>query len=213
MHIKESIKKFVQKIPAFFSGFMLGVIVTGAFFIFKINEYLMQIKQTIYPKITVIEKTEKSENNGSKPKKYPPKNSTKKYSDTSASGIIPASEDNNDNTSVLEEKIISEKTLQIIHLNAPIDTALANLSEVPPYLKSNEIKMIFKKTPFNNKGYYFENNHLVLYGLEDIPYINLYEYKNELYVKYDKVVFKLPYTSQFQPLIKVNDEVLLAKMN
>lgn len=213
MHIKDSIKKFIQKIPTFFSGFMLGVIITGAFFIFKINEYIMQIKQTIYPKITVIEKTEKSENTGAKPKKSPPKNNTKNYADTSVSTIISVSENDNDNASVIEEKIISEKILQIIHLDAPTDTALANLSEVPSYLKNNEIKIIFKKTPFNNKGYYFENNHLVLYGLEDIPYINVYEYKNDLYVKYDKAVFKLPYTSQFQTFVRINDEMLLAKMN
>ncbi|RME13544.1 MAG: hypothetical protein D6799_08040 [Bacteroidetes bacterium] len=213
MSIKESIKKFVQKIPAFFSGFMLGVIITGAFFIFKINEYIMQIKQNIYPKITVIEKTEKSEVPGSKPKKPPQKNNTKNYADTSVSDIISGSENNNDNAFVIEEKIVSEKTLQIIHLDAPTDTALANLSEVPPYLQNNEIKIIFKKNPFNNKGYYYENNHLVLYGLEDIPYINVYEYKNDLYVKYDKMVFKLPFTTRFQTFIKVEDEMLLAKMN
>ncbi|GAB4199960.1 MAG: hypothetical protein Fur0023_02810 [Bacteroidia bacterium] len=213
MHIKDSIKKFIQKIPTFFSGFMLGVIITGAFFIFKINEYIMQIKQNIYPKITVIEKTEKSESTGAKPKKSPQKNNVKNYTDTSESAVISASENNNDNTSVIEEKIVSEKTVQIIHLDASADTALANLSEVPPYLKNNEIKIIFKKTPFNNKGYYFENNYLVLYGLEDIPYINVYEYKNDLYVKYDKAVFKLSYTPQFQTLVRVNDEMLLAKMN
>lgn len=212
MQIKESIKKYIQKIPAFFSGFMLGVIATGAFFIFKINEYLIQIKQTIYPKITVIEKTEESKNTNIKSRKYFQKNN-QKISDTSISAIDTTTKTNDDNASVIEEKTISEKKLQIIHLDAVADTSLANLSEAPLYLKNNEMKILFKKNPFNNKGYYFENNHLVLYGLEDIPYINLYEYKNELYIKYDKVVFKLPFTTQFQTLIKVEDEVLLAKMN
>lgn len=212
MNFKESFKNFLNKIPAFFSGFLLGVVLTGAFFLFKINEYIIQLKNTWYPKITVIEKKEEPNSKQHQPKKY--KNNQKATNHqtteyTSDSTITEIQE----HTSVIEEKIISEKKVRIIHLDTSADSTLTELADVPSFIKDNEIKIVFKKTPFNNKGYYFEDNHLVLFGLEDIPYINVYEYKGELFIKYDKLVFKLPNTNHFQNLIKVEDEYLLAKMN
>lgn len=212
--LKKSIKNYLQKIPAFISGMIVGILITGAFFLFKINEYLLQMKDTIYPKITVIEKNTESSS-------LPVKVKVKKYKSLSSdTNFRQTKEDTNstdvqkENVSVLEERVISEKDIKIIPVeNNLSDTALAALAEIPHYMKEGTIHIVFKRTPFNNKGYHFENNQLVLYGLGDIPYINLYEYKGELYLKYEKAVFKLPYTEHFQALVKVEDEQLLAKMN
>lgn len=232
-NFKEILKSYIQKIPAFFSGLILGALLTGAFFIFKINEYIIQFKETIYPKITITETQNSS-------KKQNDKNTAnkKKYKKSIIDEISPNDEQkdtiltnythiepNVDTTqniiqtseaeqpSVLEEKIISEKEVKIIHLNNHTDTSFTKIAEIPSYIQDNSIKIIFKKTPFNNKGYYYEDNHLVLVGLQDIPYINIYEYKGELYFKYDKRAFKLPYTNNFQNLIELRDEFILAKMN
>ncbi|MCX8167297.1 MAG: hypothetical protein N3E37_05615, partial [Candidatus Micrarchaeota archaeon] len=192
MDIKQSIKNFLHKIPAFFSGLMLGIILTGSFFLFKINEYLLQIKKTLYPKITVVEEKQKNSQTDTKTKKH-----SKNYEQKNNTIQMPTADSSvaeSNNPTILEEKNISEKKIQIIRLNTPSDTTLAKTSEIPTSFRESEIKIIFRKTPFNNKGYYFDDNYLVLYGLEDIPYINVYEYNNELYIKYDKVVFQLPFT-------------------
>ncbi|MEW6774611.1 MAG: hypothetical protein AB1304_11540 [Bacteroidota bacterium] len=214
MNIKESIKNFLHKIPAFLSGFMLGVILTGAFFLFKINDYIIQLKQSLYPKITVIENKDGHSTNDKKTKTYnKPKKQNNNVPNEDTTILNNDDSSTNETAQIIEEKILSEKNIQIIHLNENSkDTLLSQLAEAPEYIKNNNIKIVFKKTPFNNKGYYFEDNHLVLYGLEDIPYINVYEYKNDLYIKYDKLIFQLPYTNRFQPLIKVQNEHLLAKM-
>ncbi|HPQ09385.1 MAG TPA: hypothetical protein PK995_09185 [Bacteroidia bacterium] len=215
MNIKESIKNYIQKIPAFLSGMLVGIIITGSFFLLKINDYQIQLKETLYPKITVIEKETNAKESvkNNKTKKYTNKNNS---SNTSQS-IQDTSQNLNQEKEiipVIEEKIISKKEVKIIHLNNnDTDTTLTKIAEIPQIIKDNTIQIIFKKTPFNNKGYYFEDNALVLYGLEDIPYINIYEYNNTLYIKYDKRVFQLSYTNSFQPLIKVEDEHLIAKMN
>lgn len=221
MNIKQSILNYIQKIPAFLSGFILGVVLTGAFFLFKINEYLLQLKEGLasYNRIDIIEKKDPAPSSLSqKTKKYKetPSSHTQDKSHITPTENINAtdtSKDTKDNISIIEEKIISEKEIEIIHLHSEKDTALASLAEVPTYVRNNTIQIIFKKNPFNNKGYVFENNQLVLYGLQDIPYINIYEYKGELYIKYDKLVFKLPYTHTFQTFVRVNDEQILAKMN
>jgi hypothetical protein len=169
----------------------------------------------LYPKITVIEKetnTKESVKN-SNTKKYTNKNNSSNTSQNiqdTTQNLIQEKE----TIPVIEEKIISKKEVKIIHLNNnDTDTTLTKIAEIPQIIKDNTIQIIFKKTPFNNKGYYFEDNALLLYGLEDIPYINIYEYNNTLYIKYDKRVFQLSYTNSFQPLIKVEDEHLIAKMN
>lgn len=218
MNIKEQIKNYLQKIPAFFSGFILGILITGAFFLFKINEYILQFKDNIYPKITIIErKKEETDKEKFKSKTAYEKNikTTQKNKESfNDTGFVQETEQT-DNTPIIEEKIISEKDIKIIHIPSTNDndSVFAEIADVPTIAKENTIKIIFKKTPFNNKGYLFEQNNLVLYGLQDIPYINLYEYKGNLYIKYDKIIFKIPYSSAFQPLVKLNDEYLIAKMN
>lgn len=218
MNIKETIKNYLQKIPAFISGFILGVILTGAFFLFKINEYIIHIKEILHPPITIVEKQKKLEDTNV-PHKKKNKKINNELKDTNNLTAYMKEIDTNieinqkETTTIAEERTISEKKVRIINLNTPADTTFSNLADAPQYFKDGEIKIIFKKTPFNNKGYYFEDLQLILYGLEDIPYINIYQYKHELYMKYDKVVFKLPFSHKFQPLIKEEDEQLLAKMN
>jgi len=215
MNIKEKIKNYLQKIPAFLSGMLVGIIITGSFFLLKINDYIIQLKETLYPKITVIEKETNTKETSSNIKTK--KNTNKNNSSNTSQNIQDTSQNlnqENENIPIIEEKVISKKEVKVIHLdNIETDSTLNEIAEIPQIIKDNAIQIIFKKTPFNNKGYYFEDNALVLYGLEDIPYINIYEYKNTLYIKYDKRVFQLPYTNTFQPLIKVEDEYLLAKMN
>lgn len=213
MNIKESIKSYFSKIPAFLSGMLVGIVLTGSFFLFKINEYILQIKDTIYPKITVIQKDNtKSTTNEDKTKTTTPLKKQKRQiqKDTNIESINEVTT----STNILEEKIISEKIIKIISLSSQsLDTLIAPIADVPIANKDKSIKIIFKKTPFNNKGYFYENNAIVMYGLEDIPYINIYEYKGELYMKYDKVLFHLPYTDQFQSFIKVSNDSILAKIN
>lgn len=217
MSIKEPIKNFLNKIPAFFSGMLLGIVLTGAFFLFKINEYLIQIKNTLYPKMTIVTQTSESNeksNNKSNTKKIKLRDdikNTNNHHDTTIDLIETKTENS---SAIIQEKIISEKEIKIIHLeNDSSDTRFKNIADVPDFSNDSSIRIVFKKTPFNNKGYYFENNHLVLVGLEDIPYINLYEYKGNLFIKYDNVIFKLTYTNELNTLIKVDDQLLLAKMN
>lgn len=217
MTFKNQLKNYLQKIPAFISGMLVGSILTGAFFLLKINEYILQIKDALYPKVTIVNKKNENDLKNNKPKLYKKNTSTqmdKKNTDTGDTNLELVSEQTETGTAIVEEKIISQKEIKIIHLeNTSSDTLLHPIANVPTYTHESTIKIVFKKTPFNNKGYYFENNQLILYGLEDIPYINLYEYKGELYLKYDKLVFQLPYSNDFQSLIKVEDDYLLAKMN
>ncbi len=221
MNIKETLKNYLQKVPAFLSGLMFGTVLTGAFFILKINDYLIEFKEAIQSNMIFSENknTNQPKNNKDKVKikKYKSKTTEPKAIADENKNIKDNNEiflqENDEASSIIEEKVISEKELKIIHLNHSSDTTFTGIAEVPTHLPENSIKIVFKKTPFNNKGYYYENNYIVLVGLQDIPYINLYEYKGELYIKYDKIIFKLPYTNSFQTLVKVNDEHIIAKMN
>ncbi len=211
MNLKETLKNYLHKIPAFLSGILLGALLTGAFFIFKLNDYFLTIKNSFSDKVTVIEQKNNDATDEQKQKSQK-KSTIKKYPHEKDT-VLSENTDNADNTHVVEEKTLSTKTLKIISIEEPGDTLVKNTAEAPDTNPENLLIIEFKQTPFNNKGYYFDNNSLVLYGLQDIPYINIYRLHNDLYLKYDKVVYKLPYVSEFQPLIRVEDVHLLAKLN
>ena len=69
----------------------------------------------------------------------------------------------------------------------------------------------FRESPLNYTAYRMTKNHLVVYGLDQIDFVSLHSFDNQLYLKYFEEYFPLEITADFNPLIPANDIRLINK--
>ena len=198
-----------RKIPAFVFGVTVGIILGGAFFIFKINEIFNKFKDNAKSEITVIEQqvTEskeqdrKAEKNKERFKIKTGAPSKLNYKEVDS--LIAESSD----VTVAREEMLSVKSLKAIHVtDSPTVSDSLSRNEDPFFLE-------FWKTPLNTKGYKFTRNRILLYGFVDFSSILLFELNRTFYIRSNDQVYKIEPSAGFSPLEKVNDSELLARLN
>ncbi|WP_317896604.1 hypothetical protein [Aurantibacillus circumpalustris] len=207
-----------RKIPPFIFGVSIGLIISAAFFFFKLNEVFNRLKSTGAGQITVIEQSVKNED--VKDKKDKKKNKERFKINVSKSPNINYKEVDSlialdSKISIATDELLSVKNVKVINIGDNItgrDSLAAKLAKVDNNY-SNLYFIEFWKTPLNSKGYKFSKNKIMLYGFLDFNNVLLYQLDNAYYIKCSDQVYKLFYGGDFRKLEKVVDTDLLAKIN
>lgn len=209
--------RFKYKIPPFIFGVTIGLLVGGAFFIFKIDDYLKKFNKPNIDNIKIIEKVESNKANESyenyvTEKKQPinTKNSPKVDYKRLDSLIIDEEEVN-----VMKEEHLSDKKIKVINLDSKVqkDTLVNKLAGVTKDEYPDVFTVEFWKTPLNSKGYKMTRNRIVLYGLSDFSNITIYKVEDKIYLKDDDFVYKITSSPEFKTLELLDDIELLARIN
>ena len=75
------------------------------------------------------------------------------------------------------------------------------------------IKTEFWKSPLNYRGYKFDENKLVIFGLYEVNNVSITGYNNELFVKYNDIYYLIEYTDDFKSFFPMKNEMLLKELN
>ncbi len=204
-----------RKIPTFVFGLSIGLLIGIAFFLFKIDSIFNTLKSSLSSdKVTVVE--QKVENDEEKEKaknkerfKIKIGNQTKvNYKEVDS--II-----NSDaSLNIVVDQLLSTKVIKVINLSSdPSNDSLAQKVAGVTNIQSQSYVIEFWKTPLNSKGYRFQKNKVMLYGVNDHTDLLLYQMEGRYFIKSFEVVYELESTSDFQPLVKVNSPEVLSKLD
>jgi hypothetical protein len=206
--------QFRRKIPSFVFGLSIGLLVGIAFFLFKIDSIFNSLRSAGSNKITVVEQKVESDEEKEKTKnkeRFKIKVGTQaRVNYKEVDSII-----NSDaSINVVVDQMLSSKLIKIINLtNTNTNDSLAqNVSGVNT-IQSDSYVMEFWKTPLNSKGYRFQKNKIMLYGVSDHNDLLLYQLDGRYFIKSFEVVYELESSQDFQPLLRVNNPDLLAKLD
>lgn len=133
---------------------------------------------------------------------------------------------NSESINIKEEELLSTKEITINPLEPQLysksnktDSLLAIVSGTKDESKKgiqNKIIVELWKSPINYKGYQASKNKIIMFGLTNMQDLNLYNYKNNLYLKYNESVYFIEYNNDFNSYEKVNDNNiinLISKLN
>ncbi|HEX7413624.1 MAG TPA: hypothetical protein VF411_06215 [Bacteroidia bacterium] len=221
--------KFREKIPVFIFGLSVGLLAGCLFFIFKLDTYirnfnlsLLNQKQNISEQVI----SPKKENDDDKTKdKNLNKNKadvkkessarTKNESLISFNDITDSGYVNSENYQVLKEELISVKNMYVKTLTPEektntADSLAASLANVSTPAKEEFFMIEFWKTPLNSKGYKMTRSRLLIYGYPENTDLALIKRNDNYYLRNNKVVFRLNYSSEFKPLERSNENDVAA---
>jgi hypothetical protein len=204
-----------RKIPSFVFGLSIGLLIGIAFFLFKIDSIFNTLKSSLSSdKVTVVEQKvetdEEKEKNKNKERFKIKIGKQDKVNYKEVDSII-----NSDaSLNIVVDQLLSTKVIKVINLSSdPSSDSLAQKIAGVNSLSSESYTIEFWKTPLNSKGYRFQKNKVMLYGVNDHTDLLLYQLEGRYYIKSFEVVYQLQSSSDFQPLLKVNDPELLSKLD
>lgn len=119
---------------------------------------------------------------------------------------------------LLSSKEVTVQTLDNSNLvkSNKNDSLLAVVSGTKDESKKNsQQKMLVElwASPIKYKGYQASKNKIIFYGFNDIDELKLYSYKNNMYLRYNEIVYNIELSSDFSNYEKVNDSNILTLIN
>jgi hypothetical protein len=113
-----------------------------------------------------------------------------------------------DNIVIAKDELLFTRIIKIEGMNgnnskkdAVLDSLLIN--DKTKKLPSNFAKVEFWRSPINYKGYKFNNNKLVLFGIYMYEDAILESRNNKIYLNYANTFYLIEKTDDFQPLMVV----------
>jgi hypothetical protein len=204
-----------RKIPSFVFGLSIGLLIGIAFFLFKIDSIFNSLRSSLgSEKVTVVEQKVESDAEKDKAKnkeRFKIKISNQaKVNYKEVDSIISSDASLN----IVVDQLLSTKVVKVINLSSdPSNDSLAQKVAGVANLQSESYVIEFWKTPLNSKGYRFQKNKVMLYGVNDHDNLLLYQMEGRYFIKSFEVVYELQSSSDFQPLMKVNSPELLSKLD
>jgi len=122
----------------------------------------------------------------------------------------------NNESFIAQDKLLYAKTISLFRTDTlnttsrKYDTLIGGGNQ--PNAKQNLV-IEFWESPLNSVGYKMGKNKLVLYGIQSFELVNIAEHQGKLYMKYSNEYYLLDFTTQFKPLIPVNDPQLALDMS
>lgn len=119
---------------------------------------------------------------------------------------------------IKKDRLIFSASLRLTIKNgndsiAAKDSILGELSGVHLEAEKKEYIVEFWESPINYKGYKMGNKKIVLFGIgEEFEKISLIQVEKKIYLKYYDMVYQLDVTYNFEPLKKITDKTLLARI-
>lgn len=230
---------FKEKSFGFIIGILVGLIVAGGFFIFKLDDYFKELSfyksvsntfssdtKTVEPnaqeevttKSTEVKKKKKEavitvDENGEDVKIV--KLDTTKIAIDSLTLVNPTT----DEVFVRKDELLSTKTLEVLNLD-PVakmngkDSLLQKVSGIKDDRNSSKqyMNLEFWSSPLNYKGYKMSKYKLILYGLSSPEGLKIFKLEDVLYIKSSSFVYRLDATGEFKPYERITDESILNRL-
>ncbi len=190
-----------RKIPSFVFGLSIGLLIGIAFFLFKIDSIFNSLRSAMASdKVTVVEQKVDSDEEKEKTKnkeRFKIKIGTQaRVNYKEVDSIINTDESLN----IVVDQLLSTKIIKVINLSsdANSDSLAAKIAGVNTQ-QSDSYVIEFWKTPLNSKGYRFQKNKVMLYGVNDHNDLLLYQLEGRYFIKSFEMVYELGSSSDFQP--------------
>jgi hypothetical protein len=219
--------QFGNRLQVFFLGLLLGIVLSGGFFLLKLDDYVKDFAMN--NPLTSPDKDEEVEvaTDEAVDKTVVPKKKNEVSNVTDGNEVVDSSEvnnttdtgttttvsDPNGNIVVRTNELLGEKVISLVNLDGTkaidsIRSKEAGIKEDP----GKSVTVEFWQSPLNYKGYTLSRSRLVLFGFTTDDNVMLYRLDNTMFMKTAGGVFRMENTADFRQLERVTDEALLARL-
>lgn len=228
-----------EKSQVFIIGLLVGLLVAGGFFVFKLDDYFQELNfykrfaETFQSEKSVEPSTSVSEASPSSTSTH--KNNKKKMVSVSSNITEEEKKDTNlysandsavfvktasDEIVVKKDEMLTSKTYEVINLspasNKPNgkDSLLQKVSGIKDDRMNGKqmFNVEFWTSPLNYRGYKMSKYKIVLYGVDPDDAIKLYRLEDMIYMKNNAIVYELSPTGDFSSYERITDELILNKL-
>ena len=231
---------FREKSQGFIIGILVGLIVAGGFFVFKLDDYFKELN--FYKSVSKTFSSDKKEETPTvkdlstpeiKEKKDKTKSvkiskeetdfentaSTKTDSIKVSIDSLTLENPNTDGIVVRKDELLSTKTIEVINLS-PVakmsskDSLLQKVSGIKDDRNTSKqfLNIEFWSSPLNYKGYKMSKYKLVLYGIASAEGLKLFKLDDDIYMKSASFVYHLDAFGDFKPYERITDESIINKL-
>lgn len=231
---------FKEKSYGFIIGILVGLIVAGGFFIFKLDDYFKELNFyksvsntfSTDEKVSLPEVKESTTNEAKEKKKKAKLVSTvtneedldeDKLSKTDSNKVVKDSltleNPSSDDVIVRKDELLSTKTLEVINMD-PVakmngkDSLLQKVSGIKDDRNSSKqfINIEFWSSPLNYKGYKMSKYKLILYGVASPEGLKIFKLDDVVYLKNAAFVYRLDTSGDFKPYERISDESIISRL-
>lgn len=231
---------FKEKSYGFIIGILVGLIVAGGFFIFKLDDYFKELNFyksvsntfSTDEKVSLPEVKESTTNEAKEKKKKAKLVSTvtneedldeDKLSKTDSNKVVKDSltleNPSSDDVIVRKDELLSTKTLEVINMD-PVakmngkDSLLQKVSGIKDDRNSSKqfINIEFWSSPLNYKGYKMSKYKLILYGVASPEGMKIFKLDDVVYLKNAAFVYRLDTSGDFKPYERISDESIISRL-
>jgi len=220
--------QFGNRLQVFFLGLLLGIVLSGGFFLLKLDDYVKDfaMNNPLLSQDKEEDETVVADKETEKPVK-PKKNVANTTDGNNATDVADSAQETNSadtsgNPSVTDpngeivvrtNELLGEKVISLVNLDGTkaidsIRSKEAGIKEEP----GKSVTVEFWQSPLNYKGYTLSRSRLVLFGFTTDENVSLYRMDNAMFMKTSGGVFRLENTADFRQLERVTDEALLARL-
>lgn len=231
---------FKEKSYGFIIGILVGLIVAGGFFIFKLDDYFKELN--FYKSVSnTFSSDTKTAESSAKEEVAPKSAETKKKKKEAVITVDKFGEDekvvkvdsnkvvkdsltlenpsNNNDVVVRKDELLSTKTLEVLNLD-PVakmngkDSLLQKVSGIKDDRSTSKqyLNIEFWSSPLNYKGYKMSKYKLILYGVSSPEGLKIFKLEDVIYLKSSSFVYRLDATGEFKPYERITDESILNRL-
>lgn len=231
---------FKEKSYGFIIGILVGLIVAGGFFVFKLDDYFKElnfyksVSNTFSndEKVSVPEIKESTTNEAKEKKKkaklvrnvtneedLTEENLSKVDSNKVVKDSLTLENPSSDDVIVRKDELLSTKTLEVINMD-PVakmngkDSLLQKVSGIKDDRNSSKqfINIEFWSSPLNYKGYKMSKYKLILYGVASPEGMKIFKLDDVVYLKNASFIYRLDTTGDFKPYERISDESIISRL-
>lgn len=231
---------FKEKSYGFIIGILVGLIIAGGFFIFKLDDYFKELsfyksvsntfssesktEETPAKETTSVEKTKKSKTKVADFSKNQEQMKEDVVVKTDTNSItkdtLTLENPGGDEVMVVrKDELLFTKTLEIINLD-PVakmngkDSLLQKVSGIRDDRSAGKQYMNLElwSSPLNYKGYKMSKCKLIMYGIASPEGLKLYRLDDVVYIKSASLVYRVDATGEFKPYERITDESVISRL-
>ena len=232
---------FKEKSQGFVIGILVGLVVAGGFFVFKLDDYFKELNfyksvsntfssdktEATEPEVKEASSTEvKEKKKKEKSAKVESEESDIEAQVTGNLDSVKISKDSltlenpiMDDVVVRKDELLSTKTLEVLNLD-PVDkmtskdSLLQKVSGIKDDRSSSKqyVNVEFWASPLNYKGYKMSKYKLVLYGIASSEGLKLYKLDDVTYLKNAAFIYRLDAFGDFKAYERITDESIITKL-
>ncbi len=232
---------FKEKSQGFIIGILVGLVVAGGFFVFKLDDYFKELN--FYKSVSNTFSSDKNESAERVVKEATSMEAKEKKKKTKSTKIVSEKSDIEaevtenidsirifkdsltlenpvmDDVIVRKDELLFTKTLEVIDLD-PVakmtgkDSLLQKVSGIKEDKNSSKqfLNVEFWSSPLSYKGYRMSKYKLVLYGIASAEGIKIYKLDDVAYLKSASFIYRLDGFGDFKSYERITDESIINKL-